>query len=357
MKPLLILLIVLFQGGVVVTAEATAIRIVPDKGFYRPGETVNIQVSAPAGKLLDARITYLADTVAEIFAVPIVNSTATIQWTPPLNAPRGYGVTVMIFDEARQVVAEQSGAFDVLERWTDAPRYGFFSDFTVDRDNYGATLDWMLRHHINGVQFYDWQYRWEDLLPDTDLFEDGLGRRQSMATVRRLIDLARGANIAAMPYTAIYGVSAPYYHIHPDWGLFDANGEVNRLGEDLIAIFDPTPGSPWNKHLLAEFADVLDNTLFDGIHIDQYGSPKNGYDAAGNYVDLAEVFPQFIQQADALVDDDASNARVRSTSLPLAVSITILMCEVVGSALSMRQTSRPLRRGMLMSSRISAGIR
>ena len=303
MKALLILLIMLFQGGVVVTAEATAIRIVPDKGFYRPGETVNIRVSAPAGKLLDARITYLADTVAEIFAVPIVDNTATIQWTPPLDAPRGYGVTVTIFDEARQVVAEQSGAFDVLERWLDAPRYGFFSDFTADRDNYGATLDWMLRHHINGVQFYDWQYRWEDLLPDTDLFADGLGRPQSMTTVRRLIDLARGANIAAMPYTAIYGVSAPYFHVHPDWGLFDANGEVNRLGEDLIAIFDPTPGSPWNKHLLAEFADVLDNTLFDGIHIDQYGSPKNGYDAAGNEVDLADVFPQFIQQADALVNE------------------------------------------------------
>lgn len=303
MRPLLILLIMLFQGGVVVTAESTAIRIVPDKGFYRPGETVKIQVSAPFGVLLDARITYLADTVAEVIAVPIVNGTATVQWTPPLNAPRGYGVSVTILDEARQVVAEQSGAFDVLERWMDAPRYGFFSDFTAGRNNYDATLDWMLRHHINGVQFYDWQYRWEDLLPDGDLFEDGLGRPQSMATVRRLIDLARSANIAAMPYTAIYGVSAPYFHVHPDWGLFDANGDVNRLGEDLIAIFDPTPGSPWNAHLLAEFADVLDNTLFDGIHIDQYGSPKNGYDAAGNYIDLAAVFPQFIQQAEALVDE------------------------------------------------------
>jgi dextranase len=166
----------------------------------------------------------------------------------------------------------------------------------------------MLRHHINGVQFYDWQYRWEDLLPDTDLFEDGLGRPQSMATIRRLIDLVRSANIAAMPYTAIYGVSAPFFHVHPDWGLFDAQGEVNRLGEDLIAIFDPTPGSPWNRHLLAEFADVLDNTMFDGIHIDQYGSPKNGYDASGNAVDLARVFPEFIQQAEALVDDKRGSA-------------------------------------------------
>jgi dextranase len=303
MKRLFILFIMLFQGGVVVIAEATAIRIVPDKGFYRPGETVNLQISAPVATSLNARITYLADTVTEIFAVPVVDGAATIQWNPPLDVPRGYGVTVTILDEMRQVAAEQSSAFDVLEHWTDAPRYGFFSDFTAGRDNYDATLAWMLRHHINGVQFYDWQYRWEDLLPDTDLFNDGLGRLQSMMTVRRLIDLARGANIATMPYTAIYGVSAPYFRIHPDWGLFDANGEVNRLGEDLIAIFDPTPGSPWNTHLLAEFADVLDNTPFDGIHIDQYGSPKNGYDAAGNYVDLAEVFPQFIQQTKALVDE------------------------------------------------------
>ena len=103
-----------------------------------------------------------------------------------------------------------------------------------------------------------------------------------------------------MPYTAIYGASMPFYEQHKDWALVGADGELYTLG-GFIAILDPTPGSPWNQHLLAEFADVLDHTAFDGIHIDQYGSPKRGFDQAGNPVDLMEVFPQFIDQSAAIV--------------------------------------------------------
>lgn len=291
------------QGGLVVAAERVAIRLTPDKSFYRPGDTVTLDVETLQGSRVDARITFLTETVAEVVAVPVVDGHAVITWAPPADAPRGYGITVTVYDEARQPIASEATAFDVLNGWIEAPRYGFLSQFTAGRADFAEVREWLLRHHINGIQFYDWQYRWEDLLPDTDNFVDGIGRPQSMTTVLGLVDTIRAINVQAMPYTAIYGASAPYLHVHPDWGLYDANGEINRLGEDLIVIFDPTPGSPWNQHLLAEFADVLDNTPFDGIHIDQYGSPKNGFDAAGNPVDLAEVFPQFIAQAKALVDE------------------------------------------------------
>ena len=139
-------------------------------------------------------------------------------------------------------------------------------------------------------------------------FTDGMGRPLSMATVRHLIDLVHSRHIAAMPYTAIYGASMAFYQQHPDWALVDANGDLLTLGS-FIAILDPTPGSPWNRHLLAEFADVLDHTAFDGIHIDQYGSPKVAFDAAGNRVDLAEVFPQFIDQTAALVQQKRGERR------------------------------------------------
>ena len=66
---------------------------------------------------------------------------------------------------------------------------------------------------------------------------------------------------------------------------------------------DPSPGSPWNAHLLGEFARVLDETDFDGIHIDQYGAPQIGKNAAGERVDLARVVPAFIDQTAALVRD------------------------------------------------------
>ena len=66
-------------------------------------------------------------------------------------------------------------------------------------------------------------------------------------------------------------------------------------------IMDPTPDSPWGQHLLAQYQHMLEETAFDGIHIDQYGDPKTGYDAHGNLVDLSQAFPAFIDEAKSLV--------------------------------------------------------
>ncbi|MBE2271314.1 MAG: hypothetical protein IAE80_23975 [Anaerolinea sp.] len=303
-----IVFLILLQGGTVFAVEAT-LRILPDKGFYSPGDTVQLTVSASAGSQVQARISYLRTVITTLDA-PLVGGEASLTWTPPPEAPRGYGVSVTILDENGTTLAAQSTAFDVLNHWIEAPRYGFLSDFNPARVNDTAAIEWMLRHHINGVQFYDWQYRWEDLLPETDRFDDGLGRPQSMVTIRRLIDGLHARSIAAMPYTAIYGASWAFYQQHQDWAMFDARGEAFTFGDNLIGIMDPTPGSAWNVHLLNEFADVLDNTAFDGIHIDQYGSPKTGFDGEGNPIDLAEVMPQFIDQTAEIVQDRRGDAGV-----------------------------------------------
>lgn len=296
---LAIVWLMIVQGGMVLAVD-TVVQVVPDKAFYHPGETVSLTVTAGEGAQVEATIRYLSEAVA-VLNVPLDNGKAALTWTPPEESPRGYGVDVKVTDADGNVLTTASTAFDVLEHWLQAPRYGFFSDFTPQRSSDADTIAWLLRHHINGLQFYDWQYRWEDLLPDGDAFTDGMGRPLSMNTVRQLVDLAHSIGTAAMPYTAIYGASMAFYQQHPDWALFGANGDLFTLG-DFIAIVDPTPGSLWNRHLLEEYADVLDHTAFDGIHIDQYGSPKIAFDAAGNRVDLAEVFPQFINQTAELVE-------------------------------------------------------
>lgn len=302
-----LLLLLSNRGDRTVFAIDTSVYVMPDKAFYRPNETAHWTVSAAEGSRIEARVMYL-NTLVERLSAPLVNGQGMLSWTPPPEAPRGYGLIIDITDPDGQVMAARTTAFDVLNHWIEAPRYGFFSDFHPARDNDAATLDWLLRHHINGVQFYDWQYRWEDLLPESDLFDDGLGRPQSMTTIRRLIDLAHRHNIAAMPYTAIYGASMAFYRQHPEWGFFDAAGEPYLFGDNFIAIMNPTPDAPWNQHLLAEFADVLDHTAFDGIHIDQYGSPKIGFDSAGSRIDLAEIMPQFIDQTAELVQERRGEA-------------------------------------------------
>jgi dextranase len=198
-------------------------------------------------------------------------------------------------------LATASTAFDVLDDWTQAPRYGFVSDFRPERDDVEATLAWLTRYHVNGLQFYDWMYRHEQLLPPAETFTDPLGRPLSLNTVRRLIAAAHARGIAALPYTAIYGASPTFQTAHPEWTLLDAEHQPLLFAGDFLRIMNPAAESPWRAHLLREFEQVLEQTAFDGVHVDQYGDPKEGYDAQDRRVDLALVFPDFIRASKEVV--------------------------------------------------------
>lgn len=283
--------------------------IYPDKSFYYPGQTVCLLVELMGNDLeevvLLTTITYLSKTIIELRdTFQVVDSSSTIAeltWSPPLDVPRGYGVDLRVQDMEGQIIARASTAFDVLEVWTQAPRYGFLTDFSPERSNIEYTAVWLTKFHLNGLQFYDWMYRHDQLLPPTDPFVDLLNRRLSLTTTKVLIEVAHARNIAAMPYTAIYGASIPFQQMHPEWSLFDENGNPIEFAGFLM-IMNPAPASPWSQHLLVQFEQVLEKTAFDGIHIDQYGDPKNGRNFDGNLVELKEVFPRFINATKALVD-------------------------------------------------------
>lgn len=284
-------------------AQNPTLTITPTHAYFRPGAPVTLAVVATGGARVEVVITHLAEPVATLIAPVDASGHADITWQPEPDAPVGYGVDARLLDANGVVVAQASTAFDVLERWIQAPRYGFLSEFSPGRANAAQTMDALLRFHVNGLQFYDWQYRHAELLPPSDPYADVLGRPLSLETVIALIDAAHQRNIAAMPYTAIYGAAPDFYAIHPDWALLDANGEVFDFANGFLKIMNPDPASPWAEHLLGEFADVLDHTTFDGIHLDQYGAPKVGYSTGGERVDLAEAFPGFINRMAALVDD------------------------------------------------------
>jgi len=290
-----------------------SVRIVeayPDQAFYRPGEEVRllIYLSNDLGHRVSvkvvATIRFLAEEVARVEQAITVLPGAQrheLAWAPPPQHPRGYGVDLQLLDGQGTVLSTASTSLDVLERWTQAPRYGFLTDFSPGRSQVEETMDWLIRYHINGLQFYDWMYRHEGLLTDQEPYRDPLGRLLSRRTVEALIDAAHRRNIAAMPYTAIYGASVPFFKTHPDWALRKGNGELFPFGDDFLYIMDPSPDSPWTRHLMGEFAEVTRETRFDGIHLDQYGDPKSGFDAQGNPVELATVIPAFIDLTKAAV--------------------------------------------------------
>ncbi len=296
----------LLQGGFVLAIDTT-VQIAPDKAFYHPGEAVVLSVSASQGAHVKATVRYL-DTILTTLSAPLSNGTATLSWTPPAQSQRGYGVDVQVLDTDGKTIATTSTAFDVLDQWIQAPRYGFLSNFLPGRSDAEATAAYDAKYHVNGLQFYDWQYRHEQLLPPpsaildptTESYTDVLDKLHSLTTVKQLIDAAHAHNIAAMPYTAIYGASYAFYNQHPDWALFDLSGKAFDFA-NFLKIMDPTPGSRWANHLMEQFADVLKNTSFDGIHVDQYGAPMRGLNAAGQSVDLEQVFPAFINQTAEVV--------------------------------------------------------
>jgi dextranase len=168
------------------------------------------------------------------------------------------------------------------------------TDFDPSRVDIETTACWLAKHHINGLQFYDWMYRHEDLLPSSEIFLDPMGRRLSLVTVKRLVDAVHARGIAALPYAAVYAASPAFFRRHPDWALLDGESRPILFGDDFLVIMNPAAGSPWTAHMMAQFDRILQEIAFDGVHLDQYGDPRSGYDARGEPVDLAHAFPAFI---------------------------------------------------------------
>lgn len=285
-------------------------EITLDRSFYFPNEPVvltiklNSMVTQPTNVVLKMVILHLADVVDEL-EQPLTLSgeeqMVQITYQPRLDAPRGYGIDFCFETDTLKQLACGETAFDVLDHWTQTPRYGFLSEFSPGRTDSSQVMDGLTRFHINGLQFYDWMYRHDQLLTDHDPYVDPLGRLLSMETVRNLIDAAHERNIAAMPYTAIYAASIPFFEKHPDWALYEANGTPNFFGENFLVYMDPRPDSPWMDHLIDQFDQVLNQTDFDGIHLDQYGDPKEGFDSQGNKFDLADPLAASINKTKQLV--------------------------------------------------------
>jgi dextranase len=281
--------------------------VAPDRACYRPGETAHITVTiehtgpAPTRSVLSLALTHLATTISEQeveVALATGLTTADISLMLPVAAPRGYGLDVTLFDASGHPIAEGSGALDVLERWSQAPRYGFVADFSpgMEAGEISARAHALCRYHLNVVQFYDWMWRHYRLLPPTEEFTDALGRALSLATVRARIASAQARGAAALAYGAVYGAEPEFADAHPELALFDEGGERISL-DRLFYIMDISPDSPWVPLIVGEFARAVRELGFDGIHLDQYGFPKTARRADGTRIDLSMLFPSLIERA------------------------------------------------------------
>jgi dextranase len=292
--------------------------ISPDRASYHPGEAARVRVEIanqhdmPLAGRLRLSLVHLDQVIEQhiqdLTLTPDVTVHVTFRLTPPPTALRGYGLDATLYDEAGQVLAAASGALDVLDHWSQAPRYGFLSDFAPGQSDVIARCDSLCRSHLNVVQFYDWMWRHYALLPPADaiepgaeqIFTDALGRRLALATVRETIATVQARGAAALAYGAVYGAEPEYADAHPELALFDEQGQRVSLAE-LFYIMNIAPGSPWVPLIVAEFAHAIRALDFDGIHLDQYGFPQIARTADGELVDLSTHFPPLIDAARAAV--------------------------------------------------------
>jgi dextranase len=169
-----------------------------------------METSAPQEITFRISIQHLTEQVALIeqtLQVSHFQQTIAVDWTAPAK-PAGYSAKLEILSANDLPALCATTAFDVLSNWTDFPRYGFLTDFSPSRPDPQSVFHQLTHFHINGLQFYDWQYRHDQLLAPTEEYLDPLGRAMSLACVRKLVDVAHQHGMAAMPYLAIYAASA-----------------------------------------------------------------------------------------------------------------------------------------------------
>lgn len=227
----------------------------------------------------------------------------------PDLARHGYGLRLTVRDGAGRIVARRTSAVEALRGWWESPRHACLTEFGPDVKP-AAVIDGLVDWHVNVVQFYDWMYRhYRYSSPSGEVFVDALGRVVSHRTVRSAVTASRARGIAALAYGSVYGAEREYVDHHPAELLRDAEGRPLSLGETFF-ITDLRPGSPWRERLLQEYERACRRFGFDGIHMDQYGQPHEGFAADGSQVDLEAVYPGLIEEADRRIRATSPHRRV-----------------------------------------------
>lgn len=284
----------------------------PTRAQFRPHESVGLWVSvsgAEPGTLAFAlRVLSGAQEIHQaLHRMEVgVDGAANVQVSIPeaslpseVDRPTGYAVEVAVTTAG--TAARATTAFDIADHWSSAPRYGFFSDFGPEEteEESERRADLLLRLRVNAIQFYDWMASHHTFLPSTVEFTDPLGRHLSHAVVKRKVDLAHDRGMAALAYGALYGAEWEFSKEHLDWLLYDGSGHPLRLAE-VFYLQDFTEASGWRDWILDQYRRALIELGFDGVHIDQYGFPKQALSmASGSWreVDVGAEFPGFVEDA------------------------------------------------------------
>ncbi|TLS36497.1 glycoside hydrolase family 66 protein [Pseudalkalibacillus caeni] len=286
-----------------------------DKAAYAPGDKVTFDLSLKdkieEGSLL-VQYKHLEEEVEKKEVKISDAKEISWEWTPEKDDFTGYMVEVYVKD-GKDIVDHQNVAVDVSSDWSKFPRYGYLADFfQMDKGEQQKTIDRLNRFHINGLQFYDWQYKHEQPLKMENgevaaSWHDIANREVSKQTIENYISLAHEKNIKAMNYNLLFGSYENYEEegIKKEWGIYrdpdmgeqDKHPLPDSWASDIY-LMDPS-NKEWQNHLINEEKKVFDHLAFDGWHVDQLGDRGVLWNGEGRTIDLAQTYVPFLEKARA----------------------------------------------------------
>ncbi len=250
----------------------------------------------------------------KIFEQSITLTQSTIvkwDWIPPKQNHSGYLAEIILM-QANQELDKETIAIDVSSDWNYFPRYGFLSNYPqLSNDSIKSVIETLNRYHINGIQFYDWQYKHNMPLKGTpdnpaQYWNDIANRTIYFSTVKKYIDESHNHNMKAMAYNLIYGAYSDAYQdgVNIDeWGLYKDNQHQNRFMYTLPAgwasnlyFMDPS-NKYWQEYLINQEKRMFQALPFDGWHVDQVGDNGSMYNYQGQPISVSNTFNGFLQIA------------------------------------------------------------
>jgi len=297
--------------------------IVTDKARYIPGQRVKLQVNItnPTNETVTGSVYVSVNHLSQpIATLPFRNITVpakqtkqvVLTWTPRKANYQGYFVQGVVKSQAGSNLSTFQTAVDVSSDWTKFPRYGYVSDYPkMSLGQVTSELDQLKNYHIDGLQFYDWQWKHDVPLAGTvahpaSTWQDIAGRTNFRQTILDMINVGHRLGIKSYNYNLLYGAWAGYQKdgVKPSWGLYSDNGGnlqvsvpmPNGWSTSAIDVFNPG-NSGWRNDILNQEAKVFKAYPFDGWQVDQLGNQGTVYDAKGNFVDLAATFTPFLNSA------------------------------------------------------------
>ena len=300
-------------------AGSFIINVNTDKAAYTPGSSAAIYVdltnstAATFNGSVSVAISHLGYVTTNLPSQTFTNlshtfSTRAFTWTPPVLDYQGYLVSIAVLDANSNTLDNGSSAIDVSSDWAKFPRYGYVAHYDAGLDAYN--IAWQLKnYHLNGLQFYDWQWKHHVPYNPSSSWPDVANRTISRATVTNFIAAAHNYGLLAMNYNS-YGMAYSNYlsdgsGVTLSMGLFASPTATlaNQYGYGLpgswatTELYEMNNRDPnWQNYIYGREQAVFNNLAFDGWHIDTVGQ-HTGYDYSGANFNLDDYNPQFINNA------------------------------------------------------------